>query len=114
MTQYDRALAALAEVNPPVAAGLRAAGAPGHLGWLPKADLLDLARAWFIGAGNQPLPEELTCFVAMSRAQVWRRPRGPCDIAATHEAVLAWATTAGHDGARRLVEVLAVHEGIHL
>jgi hypothetical protein len=115
MTALARTVAALAEVNPPVAAAVRAIGPngsgwplPGYLGWLPEADLADLGRAFLIGHQVPITPLALADACAGLRRNVWRNPRGWQDEASTHEAVIAWSRAAGREP---LVDLLEVKEG---
>lgn len=101
-TVHERTLAALAEVNPPVAAGLAAAGRtimghplPGYLGWLPPDELDELARAWLLAWGIEQDAAALSNAKAAFRQSVWRHGRGVLDQAATAEAVIAWSKARG-------------------
>lgn len=113
-TAHERTLAALAEVNPPVAAGLKAAGEtatglplPGYLGWLPDADLADLARAWLIGHNIAiERPAMVGIIAATFRASVWDKPRGDRDETAVADAVIAWSRA--HPDRFPLLDVLTV------
>lgn len=111
MTATERALALLAEVNPPVAAALGRAGANragdplvGLLGWMPAPDRLDLARAAFLArdpedARRRGVHYEGSPF-ALARAIVegaWLRPRWAVDEPRLHEAVLAYARARGEE-----------------
>jgi hypothetical protein len=65
LTHLDRTCALLAEINPPVAAAVRAVGPnsgglalPGLLGWLPDGDRLDLCRAVLLA---EPDPDAYGC-----------------------------------------------------
>lgn len=89
MTALARTVALLAEINPPVAAAVRAIGPnaegwplPGLLGWLPETDRLDLGQAvgiahqdtaWPPGYSFDATPQQLAADIVVS---YWSGPRG--------------------------------------
>lgn len=114
-TVAEKVRAYLAEINPRVLVALEAAGTdangrplPGYLGWLPAADLNDLARAWCMGWEIGLEPADIEAAAANFRASVWDKPRGERDFATTMATVQAWCeaqnyTEEQEGGARLLV-----------
>jgi len=81
VNHHERVVAFLSEVNPAVAAAVRAAGCsgagyalPGLLTWMPPADLVDLARACHLAFGNEA-EEMYGCTVEEMADQLSR-----CDV----------------------------------
>lgn len=102
MNAQEATILLLSEINPPVAEAVRCVGSnrggwplPGLLGWLPRADRLDLCRAVVLAHDTVGTPEILCSGDATSMAEFihleggWRRPR-PKDVAHISEAVVAW------------------------
>lgn len=114
MNHLDRTAAALEEVNPPVAAAIRAAGCnglgmalPGLLGWLPTRDLTQLVLACWLAAGSRfPYPyEDHVQMASVMRWSAWREPRSDEEEAAVHEALLVWSRISGRVPMVDLLEV---------
>lgn len=117
MSHLSRTVAALAEINPPVAAAVRAVGPnrsgnalPGLLIWLPTSDLADLARACWLATGPEAAQwygyenaEEFAEDLAIWPGPLWR----PSTEERVTEAVIAWSQASDREPVLDLLTVAA-------
>jgi hypothetical protein len=112
MNAHELTILLLGETNPPVAAVVRCVGSnlagwplPGLLGWLPRADRLDLCRAVLLAHDTVGTPHSWDGDAADMADVIyldggWRMPC-PEDRPRIDKAVIAWASGDGR-GPRRI------------